>query len=172
MLEFHKTTKVPFFVLKYEDFVNRNLSELENYLDFELTGSSNVPNEHKRVERTKRAGDWENWFTNYDIKYYKPLFREYMERYGYGNWNLPDVQNISPDHGTTYILRLVKEARRGELSPYNMKADEKITKLLFNFDWIDYLCSNPELVSKGIYTKWGALRHWLLYRFFSRCYYV
>jgi len=48
------------FILRYEDFVDGKLDELEEYLGFKLEGNSEVLEEHKSVERTKSKGDWKN----------------------------------------------------------------------------------------------------------------
>lgn len=161
LINYHKQVPNTFFILKYEDFVQRNISQLEQYLGIKLSGSSDVSNDLKRVERTKNYGDWKNWFTPDDVEYFKPIFKEYMDYFGYSDWELPAEQRISPSHGSTYVLRLVSEARKGKLSPYKVRLDEKLTKSLFSFDWITYLLNHPELVSDGINTKWGALKKWL-----------
>lgn len=162
LINYHKQQQNTFFIFKYEDFIQRNLSQLEQYLGIKLIGSSDVSNDFKRVERTKNYGDWKKWFTPDDVEYFKPIFKEYMDYFGYTDWELPVEQIISPSHGSTYVLRLVSEARKGKLSPYKTSLDEKLTKRLFSFDWITYLLNHPDLVSKGIYTKWGVIIKCLL----------
>ena len=162
-INFHKANP-DYFVLKYEDFINRDLAELEQYLGLKLTGSTNVGEELKRVERTKSYGDWKQWFTIKDVDYYKPILKEFMDRYGYTDWELPSNQKVSSAHGSTYVLRLVSEARKNEPSSFTKKTGI-ISFFDINFDWISYLLNNPSLISEGIYTKWGAIIHWIL----SRC---
>ncbi|MBS3079633.1 sulfotransferase domain-containing protein [Candidatus Pacearchaeota archaeon] len=99
-----------FFILKYEDFIDGNLKKLEEYLGFELTGSSEVRKHFQRVVRTKSYDNWKNWFTKEDVEYFKPLFIVFMNHFGYAeNWNLNENKIIHPEHCSKYLERIIKE---------------------------------------------------------------
>lgn len=99
-----------FFILKYEDFIDNRLDELEKYLGFKLTGNSEVKKDFQRVVRTKAYNNWKNWFTEEDVKYFKPLFKNFMEKYDYGDdWTLNETKVILPEHCSGYVYRIVTE---------------------------------------------------------------
>ena len=107
-----------YFIVKYEDFVENRLDGLAEYLGFPLVGESEVEPHVQRVVRTKKAGDWKNWFTESDVALLRADSRmaEYMDTFGYeDDWGLPEERTVDPRHGSEYVLRLVKE-RRGGLS--------------------------------------------------------
>ena len=100
------------FVYRYEHFVATRYASLEAYLGFALKFSGNVGAGHRRVARTKSAGDWRNWFTMQDVEYFGPILREYMNKYGYEDeWTLNPGAEILPEHSTEYVMRLVRERR-------------------------------------------------------------
>jgi len=97
-----------YYRIKYEDFVDENLQGLEQYLGFRLPGEAEVGEINNHVPRTKGYGDWRNWFLPEDVEFFKPLFAEYMERYGYADdWSLSENRVIRPEHCTGYINRTV-----------------------------------------------------------------
>jgi len=101
-----------YFVCKYEHFVAGQCSGLEEYLGFALNFNGNVDVVHRRVARTKGSGDWKNWFTEQDVKYFSDTYREYLARYGYDvEWKLSPQPEILPKHSTEYVMRLVRERR-------------------------------------------------------------
>jgi len=99
-----------FFILRYEDFVDEKLDELEKYLGFKLSGSSEVIKDLQRVVRTKSYGNWKNWFTNKDVEYFKPLFKNFMNHFSYDDeWELNKEKKILPEHCSKYVKRIVEE---------------------------------------------------------------
>lgn len=99
--------------IRYENFVDGDTQGLEDYLGFRLTGEAEVGEENSHVPRTKGYGDWRNWFLPEDVDFFKPLFAEYMERYGYADdWSLGDKRTISSKHCTGYIKRTVGLRRK------------------------------------------------------------
>lgn len=101
-----------YFVYKYEHFVAGRYSGLEEYLGFALKFNGDVDVVHSRVARTKGAGDWRNWFTEQDVKYFSDTYHRYLARYGYDvKWELNPEPEISPKHSTEYVMRLVRERR-------------------------------------------------------------
>jgi len=100
------------FLLRYEDFVDRQLFELQEYLGFALTGSVRVPPIHDHVVRTKGYGNWRHWFTPEDVAYFKPVFEAYIERYDYStDWSLHVHPVIRPEHCSAYVRRTVEKKR-------------------------------------------------------------
>jgi len=97
-----------YFIVKYEDFVENRLDGLAEYLGFPLSGDSEVEAHVQRVVRTKKAGDWTNWFTESDVALLRADSRmaEYMEMFGYeDDWGLPEERQVDPRHGSEYVLR-------------------------------------------------------------------
>lgn len=99
---------------RYEDFVSARYSELEDYLGFALTGDARVPDDFGRVTRTQASGDWRNWFTEEDVRIFRPVLAPLLERYGYDpdDWALNAVPAIRCEHCSGYFQRLVDERCR------------------------------------------------------------
>jgi hypothetical protein len=101
-----------YFVYKYEHFVAGQSSGLEEYLGFALNFNAKVDAAHSRVARTKGSGDWRNWFTEQDVKYFRDAYHEYLVGYGYDvSWELSPEPIILPEHSTEYVKRLIRERR-------------------------------------------------------------
>jgi hypothetical protein len=101
-----------YFVYKYELFVAGQFSSLEKYLGFNLCFNGDVDVFHSRVSRTKGSGDWRNWFTEQDVKYFSSIYHAYLIKFGYDvEWMLSPRPEILPEHSTEYVMRLVREGR-------------------------------------------------------------
>lgn len=100
------TIKYDHYLVKYEDFVKDDVAGLEEYLGFELTGSNDV-GIFTRVIRSKRAGNWRNWFTPADVELCSPVFTPFMRFFGYDteDWELATEPVIEPELSTEYIER-------------------------------------------------------------------
>ena len=98
---------------RYEDFVCGKYSPLEKHLGIPLTGVAEVPKRVERVIRTKRSGGWRDWFTEEDVRAYRPLLAASLEKYGYDaeDWGLNATPFIPPEHCSAYFMRLVDEQR-------------------------------------------------------------
>lgn len=97
-------------VVRYEDLVDDRLTALERYLGFALSARTEVAAEHAHVPRTKSYGNWKHWFTDEDISFFKPLFQNYLQHYGYDEtWELHPHPLILPEHCTGYIERTVQK---------------------------------------------------------------
>lgn len=105
--------RIPEYIrLRYEDFVDERIAELEAYLGVPLKAKAEVDIAHAHVPRTKSYGNWKDWFTPDDILYFRPLFTEYMETYGYEDaWAINEYPNISHEHSIEYVLRTVNKRR-------------------------------------------------------------
>lgn len=99
-----------YFVYKYEDFIAGRYDALEGYLGFKIAFGGEVDAKHQRVARTKAAGGWRDWFTSEDVDYYRPLFDDFLFKYGYNTeWALPASPRIRPEHSTAYVKRMLEE---------------------------------------------------------------
>ncbi len=98
------------FILKYEDLMDNNVYELENYLGFTITSKDPKDSRFAHVARSKSYGDWRKWFTKEDEHYYRPLYEKYMEENGYdiSDWKVDEVDSLSPKSGSEYMLKLYK----------------------------------------------------------------
>jgi len=102
-----------YFRLRYEDFVDGQLAELEAYLGFALTGAAEVGRRWRRVVRTKGYGQWRAWLTEQDVPFLRPLMSDYLRAYGYADdWTLAERSVIPPEHGSLYVERILAEKRR------------------------------------------------------------
>jgi hypothetical protein len=106
---FNRTSDI--FLLKYEDFVDRKLDDLEKYLQLDIRWNNEVPEKHKRVIRTKSYGGWKDWFTESDVEYFKTIYQDYFDIFNYGDdWQLSQNPNIDPETSSKYVQRLKEEA--------------------------------------------------------------
>jgi hypothetical protein len=112
-----------YFLIKYEDFIDGMLSELQNYLGIMLEGEAVVDDiERTHIPRTKSYGNWKNWYTESDIEFFKPVFSKYLEKYGYSDfWETNEEKFIDPKYCTQYVRNTVQ--RR-----INEDNESKITK--------------------------------------------
>jgi hypothetical protein len=112
-LDFHDEDD-DFFVYCYEDFVAGQYEALEKYLGRKIPdGETSVAEQYEHVVRTKKAGDWKNWFTEEDVNYFRPHLAPYMQRYGYpDDWTLAAEPHINPEHGSEFVRRSVMIRRQ------------------------------------------------------------
>jgi hypothetical protein len=111
IIDYYQTTS-DLFVLKYEDFVDKKLDDLEEYLQLKITWTDEVPREHKRVVRTKSHGGWRDWYTESDVEHFKPVFQDYLDLFGYGDdWQLNENPHIDPGTSSKYVEKIIKSFR-------------------------------------------------------------
>jgi len=99
------------FIFKYKDLVDKNFTELNNYLSIEVPlhkKEINVSSAHSRVVRTKSYNNWKNWFTKTDCEYYKGLFNPILDQFGFDStdWNIIENSKLSPETGSQYMLKI------------------------------------------------------------------
>jgi hypothetical protein len=104
------------FVLQYEDFTDRRLDGLSSYLGLlvEPVVPDRVEDLNGHVVRTATHGEWRNWFVERDVDFFRPLFKTYMDAFGYDDdWTLAEHPVIPPETATGYVLarRPVVEAK-------------------------------------------------------------
>jgi hypothetical protein len=102
-------------VYKYEDLVEGRFEAVASFASLSADRMKpNVPATLRRVVRSRRAGNWRDWFTPEDVEHYRPLFASFMSRHGYADdWTLNAAPRIDPKEGSEYVMRLARE-RRGE----------------------------------------------------------
>ena len=104
-----KKIKSDILLLKYEDFVDNKLESLNEYLELEINENIEVPNHRlMRVARTKKYGNWRNWFTPEDVAFYKPMLSDYLAFFGYDpdDWELNNPEKLSSKEGSEYMKRM------------------------------------------------------------------
>ena len=104
-----------FFNYKYEDFIQEKTQALEDFLGFPLTGEAVVEKSFNRVVRTKKSGDWQNWFLEDDVCFFRPIFKDFMQELGYENsWSLPAHQVVLPAHGSEYVRNNLRRKKKND----------------------------------------------------------
>lgn len=99
-----------YFTLKYEDYVASNTADLESYLGLQIGGDKEVPRHFSFVARTRKSGDWKNWFLAEDVEYFRPLLESYMSKYAYqDDWDLVDSPVLEPEKASAYVAMLVDD---------------------------------------------------------------
>jgi hypothetical protein len=95
-----------FFMFKYENMIDNNWESLSKYLGF-LIYPSEVKKKHNRVRRSATYGDWKRWFTNEDVRYFKPRLNVALEKAGYGqDWIIDNKEEIDPNNSSQYVEKL------------------------------------------------------------------
>ncbi len=103
--------------VRYEDFVDGNLSGLNAYLGFPIDKNINLPSWTKKIRRKGTYGDWVNWFTASDIPFFYGSMALYMKTFGYDDWSSQTVhKTISAEHASEYIERLHTAMRHDPIS--------------------------------------------------------
>ena len=108
VIKFLKGLSTDWHVLRYEDFIDGQLDDLEKYLGFPIKRDVGVSEAHKRVVRSKSYGNWRRWFTSDDVGYLKPAFHKYLQFAGYDSedWSLYPVAALPEREGSEYMRRL------------------------------------------------------------------
>jgi hypothetical protein len=70
-------------LLRYEDFLDKQLEGIEAYLGFSLSNRAEVPSEYQRVARTRGYGDWQLWLNDDDLAYVNKEWRDTIESLNY-----------------------------------------------------------------------------------------
>jgi hypothetical protein len=104
------------FLFTYEDMIAGNFAALNEYLGFDVKADGEVPQStvKAKVGRKKAAGDWRLWFTEQDVEWFKPAYKNYMELIGYdwNDWSLSADPVIEPEYSSGYIRNLSRKASR------------------------------------------------------------
>lgn len=94
--------------VRYEDFVDGRVHDMEQYLELRLAGPSEVAPEYAHVPRTCAYGNWRDWLTAEDVEFFRPYFEDYIRHQGYdSDWVLNDRPVINPAHCSQYVRKVV-----------------------------------------------------------------
>ncbi|MEJ2750679.1 MAG: hypothetical protein P8183_22650, partial [Anaerolineae bacterium] len=96
------------FVLKYEDFVDGRTTSLNQYLGFSIDEAASVPADLKRVERTKKYGNWRRWFNQKDVVRFQRELNGPLRQLGYdaADWELESLDSLPPAEGSEYMKKV------------------------------------------------------------------
>ena len=113
-IEFWKPYNNLFHLKKYESFVQNQNDKISTYLGLTLSSSEiKVPNQLKRVEKAKTSGDWKNWFTEGDVKYFYPYLNEFINTFSYSDdWELNVHPVIMSEFASDYVTRVANERKQ------------------------------------------------------------
>ncbi|MEN8688310.1 MAG: hypothetical protein AB1Z51_03475 [Desulfuromonadales bacterium] len=111
------------FIYKYEDFVDNNFSELNDCLGFQVENDTNIDKHAMKVARKKSTGDWRHWYTEEDVKLFRPVYKPYMDLLGYdsSDWGLHPAQVIEPKYASLYLKSLPRIRRVNTLKKFRKK---------------------------------------------------
>lgn len=112
------------FLFRYEQMIDNQFEELNNYLGFEVQKESQVPEAYGKVVRKKSYGDWRHWFNTEDVELFKPVYRPYMQLIGYDcdDWELNPNPVIDPDYSSKYMQSLPRRVTRDTMLRYKERA--------------------------------------------------
>ena len=110
MYRFVEALGADWFIFRYEDMINRNFEALNVYLGFNVHADADVARSAKKVVRKKSIGDWRQWFTEEDVRLFKPIYSPYMDLIGYdsSDWELNPEPMIEPRYSSLYMKRLAR----------------------------------------------------------------
>ena len=112
MADFIKELGDDWFLFRFEEMVDKKFDALNDYLGFSVAEDTEVPvsTGKAKVVRKKASGDWRHWFTEEDVKLFKPAYLPYMEAIGYDceDWALDPDQVIEPQFASIYMKGLLK----------------------------------------------------------------
>jgi len=94
-------------IVKYEDIIQGNMSELEEYLGVKLSKQIDLLNLNF-IGRTKSYDNWRIFLTQEDVDWLKPVYSNSLKELGYNNddWDLTPVPHLNPLHGSRYVEAL------------------------------------------------------------------
>ena len=96
------------YLFRYEELVSSDFAGLERYLGFAVAAQAEVAAKHRRVVRSKAAGNWRHWLTMGDVERLRPEMTDGMRRLGYpvDDWRLAAPQILDPALGSAYVRAL------------------------------------------------------------------
>jgi hypothetical protein len=132
MTKFIQELGSDWFLFTFEDMVAKKFDALNTYLGFEVQADAGVPSASgkAKVIRKKAAGDWRHWFTEEDVKIFKPPYLPYMELIGYdcNDWSTDPNPVIEPELSSVYMQNLPRRAAKNKLLRYIDPIIQKLVK--------------------------------------------
>jgi hypothetical protein len=116
MSDFAESLTSDWFIFKYEDMIEKNYDDLNEFLGFEIKDDAEIPTTTKKskVVRKKAYGDWRHWYTEEDVDLFKSAYLPYMKTMGYDcdDWALSANPVIEPEFSSMYMQGLVHKYNR------------------------------------------------------------
>lgn len=103
-------------ILRYEDLMDDKVTELNDYLGFEISATREVDPKFKRVARSRGYGDWRRWFTPDDVPVFRAIYSDLLEGLGYDvdDWQLEAMDSLPAAQGSEYMTKLFQgDKKRG-----------------------------------------------------------
>lgn len=97
------------FTIRYEDFVEGRVENLEAYLGFPLGGTSEVPPAHQRVTRSRASGEWQRWFNDQDYADFFSVLEPFLRQWDYPLTPPAPRAAISRETSLGYLERLRRQ---------------------------------------------------------------
>lgn len=98
------------FVLKYDDLVDKNTQNLNQYLGFEIDINVKVGEHISFNHREGGNGGWRHWFTDEDVYHFNNILIPYIVRYDFSlDWTVIRGRGkyINPNSASGYLQRSV-----------------------------------------------------------------
>ena len=90
-------------LLRYEDFIDGKLTQVENYLSLDLGNSAEVAGDYQRVARSRSYGEWRRWLNDEDLEYVQSNWGATLERLGYPACTQAGELSIDPQTSVGYV---------------------------------------------------------------------
>ncbi len=118
-------------IIRYEDFIDGDYTAIERYLNIQMEKKFDINPAFNRVARTKKYGDWKNWFVEKDLTDYRnDIVDEYNREFDYNCDGLKKHRKkILAKNSYNYVIKIVNEKRRARLIP-EYKEDSVIDKII------------------------------------------
>jgi hypothetical protein len=97
------------FTKPIADFINRSIANQP--LRVLLSGSRDVGDTFRRVQRSMSSGAWPDYLTDRDLGVMNPNCEPMLHRFGYPLERTRPMGKPSRAHGSDYVERLIDEAR-------------------------------------------------------------
>ena len=110
--DFVAAVRRDFLIIRYEDFIDRELGELESFLGFGLTADRDVGPDLDRTNRSQSYDNWRRAFVDSDVAALKERFDPVLLRFGYHEWRLDSVDRLPSGEWSGYVRRLAAEGQR------------------------------------------------------------
>ncbi len=96
-------------IIKYEDFIDNKVTNLNSYLGFPVRIEASVPDKFERVTRSKSYDNWRRWFTTNDVTCFKPEMEESLQQLGYDadDWRLNGLDSLPAIEGSEYMKKYI-----------------------------------------------------------------
>ncbi len=98
------------FLVKYEDFVNKENKSLEGYLGFKLNTEVSLGNLESK-KRSASYGNWKSFILDSDIAPLNDCLGDTMERHGYLDWDIETPTKLDSAIYSGYVEKLLKKTK-------------------------------------------------------------